>query len=430
MRDTLVGSRIRERRVLAGMRQAELATSVGISASYLNLIEHNKRNIAGKLLLDIAEQLAVEPSLLSEGAEATLVAKLRDAGADWAEAVPEIDRVDEFASRFPGWARVITKTHQQIRQLEHTIETLTDRLTHDPQLAANMHEVLSMVTAIRSTAAILHDDQEIEPEWRARFHRNLNEDSQRLAESTQSIVGYLDGAADAEANLAAPMDEVEQYLKSNNYHFADAESALSPGTPPTAPEVFTSRSAQDIAEAYLTQYQKDAALMPIGRMLHAIEEQGIDPCLLADTFKVPIAAVMRRLSTLPENHLANPIGLVSCDAAGSLLFRKEIEGFSLPRFSGACPKWPLFQALQRPMQPVRDIVEMPGRDARQFDCMAIAEPVERGRFGVRPIFTATMLIVPVSQAVPEPALVGTTCRICPVDNCIARREVSVLSEGV
>ncbi|MEL7082586.1 MAG: helix-turn-helix transcriptional regulator, partial [Pseudomonadota bacterium] len=80
-REGLTGSRIRERRVISGLKQADLARHVGISASYLNLIEHNRRRIGGKLLLDIARVLSVEPAALTEGAEAALIATLRDAAA-------------------------------------------------------------------------------------------------------------------------------------------------------------------------------------------------------------------------------------------------------------------------------------------------------------------------------------------------------------
>jgi transcriptional regulator with XRE-family HTH domain len=76
-RDTLTGSRIRERRLIIGMKQADLARHAGVSASYLNLIEHNRRRIGGKLLLDIAAILDVEASVLSEGAETALLATLR-----------------------------------------------------------------------------------------------------------------------------------------------------------------------------------------------------------------------------------------------------------------------------------------------------------------------------------------------------------------
>ncbi len=41
----LTGSRLRERRTALGLRQSDLAERAGISPSYLNLIEHNRRNV-------------------------------------------------------------------------------------------------------------------------------------------------------------------------------------------------------------------------------------------------------------------------------------------------------------------------------------------------------------------------------------------------
>ena len=47
-RSAFAGSRIRERRLALGLRQADVALRAGISGSYLNLIEHNRRRIAAK----------------------------------------------------------------------------------------------------------------------------------------------------------------------------------------------------------------------------------------------------------------------------------------------------------------------------------------------------------------------------------------------
>src|SRR6056297_1376831 len=68
----LTGSRIRDRRLLIGMKQSALAEAAGISPSYLNLIEHNRRRIGGKLLIELARALGVEPGVLSDGADATI----------------------------------------------------------------------------------------------------------------------------------------------------------------------------------------------------------------------------------------------------------------------------------------------------------------------------------------------------------------------
>ena len=74
---TLTGSRVRERRLALGMRQAAVAKSAGISASYLNLIEHNRRRIGPDVLARLAQALAVDLAILSEVAEAGVVQDLR-----------------------------------------------------------------------------------------------------------------------------------------------------------------------------------------------------------------------------------------------------------------------------------------------------------------------------------------------------------------
>lgn len=430
-RDTLTGSRIRERRAMAGMRQSELAREVGISASYLNLIEHNRRRIGGKLLVDIAQVLGVEPSLLSEGAEAALIATLREAAADAPSVQSELDRVDEFAGRFPGWAELIADNRRRVGTLERVAATLTDRLTHDPHLATSMHEVLTMVTAIRSTAGILAETKEIEPEWRNRFQRNLNEDSQRLAESTQQLVTYLDGAGDVGASLTSPMEEVEMMLAEHNYRFTDLEES-DEGLEAfiEAQPLLTSHAARDVALEVLRQLRRDAVMMPRAAFGKAMQEWGLDFPRLVKEFRAPMAAVMRRISILSNDFWSTPIGIVVCDGSGTLIFRKPVEGFAVPRFSAACPKWPLFQALNRPLRPIRQTVTVTGRDARQFDCYAISETIGPLEFNEDPLYHAFMLVVPIEGDAGATREVGSTCRVCPSRECVGRREPSILVDGI
>ena len=66
-RSAFAGTRIRERRMTLGLRQSEVALRAGISGSYLNLIEHNRRRIGGKLLLDLAKVLETDSASLAEG---------------------------------------------------------------------------------------------------------------------------------------------------------------------------------------------------------------------------------------------------------------------------------------------------------------------------------------------------------------------------
>jgi len=407
-----------------------LARQVGISASYLNLIEHNRRRIGGKLLVDIAAVLNVEPSMLTEGAEAALIATLKEAAADAGAVAAEVDRAEEFAGRFPGWAEVLAQEHRRAGGLERTVETLSDRLTHDPHLAASLHEVLSTAAAIRSTASILAETGELEPEWRDRFHRNINQDAERLAESSKALVTYLDESDNSDERRGVPLEEAEAFIAARGHHFPELEAGgtindqMLRDVPSTA--------AQAIAREMLRIYAADARAMPLADFMNAVDVHGIDPLILSREFHVDMPAVFRRLASLPQGALSQEVGLVICDASGSILFRKSTPGFALPRFGESCPLWPLFTALNRPLVPIRRRVSQLGRTAGEFDCLAVSWPQEMPGFDRDPVYRSIMLILPVPAAqtgAEDAQPVGSSCRLCPRATCGARREPSILSQG-
>ena len=55
--DINLGPRLKKQRINMGFSQAKLSKSIGISASYLNLIESGKRKIPLSLLIKASEEL-------------------------------------------------------------------------------------------------------------------------------------------------------------------------------------------------------------------------------------------------------------------------------------------------------------------------------------------------------------------------------------
>lgn len=430
MREGLTGSRIRERRVMAGLKQAELAQQSGISASYLNLIEHNRRRIGGKLLLNIAQALGVEPQALTEGAEAALIAALREAAEDAGLAGPESDRADEFAGRFPGWAKVLATSQRRIDALEQTVEALSDRLAHDPQLATSMHELLSTAAAIRSTAAILAETDSLQPEWRDRFHANIHEDSRRLSDSAQALVTYFDNAAETREVAHSPQAEVEAFLAAHDYRFEPLEQARAPEVAIAdlveQAEALKTKAARHIATGVLQQIARDAAALPLDRLESAVTERGHDPAVLAQTLEQPVGRVLRRLASLPDLGA----GLVVCDRSGSVTFAKSIDGFTVPRFGACCPLWPLFAVQGQPGLVVKSRVMQMGRGQAEFEAIATCEVQAAAAYNTPPLSQSVMLLLPVPSGAAPAQPVGATCRICPVEGCRARREPSILRDGI
>lgn len=425
----LTGTRVRERRQVLGLRQADLARTAGISASYLNLIEHNRRRIGADVLTRLASALSVDPAALAEGAEGVRLEDLRAAAAGAPQGVqPEIDRTEDFLGRFPGWADLVAAQQMRVAQLEQMVAALNDRISHDPHLSTALHEVLSAVASVRSTAAILAETEDIAPDWRARFHANLHADSERLALGSEALVAYLDSAGEAAGPqpVAAPQEDVEGWLAARGWHLPELETG---GGGPTALEPaltdLASGAARVLARAWIVQAAADAAALPMAPFRAALDRLGPDPVLLARAMDARVPAVMRRLATLPDA----TDGLVICDASGALLLRKPVDGFLLPRYGAACPLWPLYVALARPVTPVEALGEMPGPVPRRYRLRAWGALHHPQGFGGVEVREALMLIAPEPGAPATAALqLGGSCRICPREGCPARREPSILTE--
>ncbi|MGQ0564542.1 MAG: short-chain fatty acyl-CoA regulator family protein [Gemmobacter sp.] len=414
----LAGARVRERRLALGLRQAEVARRVGISGSYLNLIEHDRRRIGTEVLDRLAAVLEVAPAALTGTGEAALVEGLRAAAA-LAGGRAEVDRAGELVGRFPGWAALIEGQARRIGQLERAVEALNDRIGHDPHLAHALHEVLTSASSVRATAVILAETGDIDPGWRARFDANLRQDSERLVAGTEALVAYLDSAEAAEAQGLDPLEEVEDWLAGMGWHLA----ALEPGGAGVAAvdlSGLATAAARVLAQDWVAQAAADAAAMPLA----AVTGCGGDPVVLAQACGTGVLAAMRRLALRP----GSAEGLVLCDGAGAILLRKPVPGFPMPRGGAACPLWPLFAALARPGTPVAALGEMPGPVPRRYALRAWCEATWPGGFGGPEVRRAGMLIAAAPEGAGAALALGGSCRICPRAGCPARREPSILSD--
>jgi transcriptional regulator with XRE-family HTH domain len=429
----LTGTRLRERRLALGLRQADVAREAGVSASYLNLIEHNRRRVTAEVLEALAGVLGMPLAALREGAGGTLLEDLRAAAAAAGEGTgAELDRVEEFAGRFPGWAAALIALERRAAGLERAVEALNDRMTHDPHLSASLHEMLSAVSSVRSTAEILAEPGEIAPEWRERFLRNLFADSERLAAGSEALVAYLDGSEQAGVQgIAAPQEELEAWLAGRGWHVPELEPG---GAGPEAVlhEVagLVSGGARVLARDWVARAAAEAAALPL-EMLEAEGAQagdaGRDPLRIAQMTRLSVVAVMRRMALRP----GATAGLVVCDGSGTMTFRKPAEGFAVPRFGAACPLWPIFAALGRPGSPVLADLVTVGRGARRFRALAWCDLRHPEGLGGVELREAAMLIWPLEGAATGVAAqqVGTSCRVCARTDCPARREPSIMGEA-
>jgi len=117
MARALIGRTVRRLRSERRLTQQALAVRLGISASYLNLIEHDQRAVTASLLIKLGETLGVDLAALSGRSERQLEVALREAFADpllAADAVPEAE-VAELAAAAPNAAQAVLALYRAWR---------------------------------------------------------------------------------------------------------------------------------------------------------------------------------------------------------------------------------------------------------------------------------------------------------------------------
>ncbi len=459
MTRAVVGMRIRERRRALGMTQAGLAARIGISPSYMNLIERNRRAIAGSLLRRAAEALALGLDDLDGAAERRLL----DALVEIAHA-PELARLGvetegagELIARFPGWARALASLARSEREASATAGALADRLTHDPFLGETVHRMLTRIAAIRSAAEILQDFPNVPDGQRDRFHRIMHEESRALSQVGEALAGYFDKIVQPGRKLT-PLDEVEALFDARANRLDEIETAaaaladdLTEYAPsrrqaqaltmaqdalrPIVDALFSGQSEVETAaglaraRATVTDYAAAAILVPMPRLVLHAAALRYDVEALAEAFAVGVETICRRLAALPRGEGVPRFGHFRANAAGTIVERSNLPGLAAPRYATACPLWLLYRAQQSPETMLRQRVVFPTGD--RFVFLARARNTGTAGFGQPRHYRTDMLalteedarltVYAAGPAVPAEE-VGNACRLCPRQGCGHRVE--------
>lgn len=459
MRTAILGARIRERRRSIGITQADLARRIGISASYLNLIERNKRRIAGPLLRRTAEALDLGLDELDGAAERRLLETLNEVAhlPDLQALGAEADSAGELIGRYPGWARVLAALARSERAATSAARALADRLTHDPFLGETVHRMLSRIAAVRSAAEILTEFPDIPHGRRERFHRIVHEESRGLSEVGEALAAYFDKIEETDRTLT-PLDEVEALFDARENRFEEIEAAaaglsallndpapvsrrhrahalarehlgrLADSIIASQPQVETA-PARARARVAVMSYCSDAILAPMATFAPRAAELGYDIEALTDTFSIGAETVCHRLTALPKDVETPRFGYLRANAAGTTIEMRGLPGLVAPRYASACPLWVLYRAQQSPEAVIRQRALFPS--GARFIFLARARNTGSTGFGRPRHYLTDMLAISEADArltvyAPDTSVpveeVGPACRICPRRACPHRVE--------
>lgn len=227
-KNPMMGNRLRALRKDRGMSQVDLASKLGISASYLNLIEHNQRNLTVPLLLRIGEILNVSLQAFSPQTEGTQIAELTEILKDPIyEGLEAADGdIADLLSSSPALCQALAKTYSAFRNYQEDFQLLNERLAQDPLLSSNIHKLRTLLTSIVSFSEILHDNTDLEPGQRQNFQKIVLHESESLSETVTAMLEIVsgEGLAGSVADIT-PNEAVTDFLQANHNYFPELEEA-------------------------------------------------------------------------------------------------------------------------------------------------------------------------------------------------------------
>jgi predicted transcriptional regulator/transcriptional regulator with XRE-family HTH domain len=224
----MLGNRVRRLRHQQGLTQVAMAAQLGISPSYLNLIEHNQRGLNRPLLLKLSECFDIDLHAFSGNQEARLLADLTELFGDplFGDLEFEPAELSELVGGAPAACQALLILYRAYRNAQEDIRGLSSRLAEDPYLAASSHQLLTLLTSVRSFAEILQDNVDLAARKRQQFVGILVKESQKLTDLVNQLFGFLTGEGLQDLRGAdSPADEVTEILHAQHNHFPELEDA-------------------------------------------------------------------------------------------------------------------------------------------------------------------------------------------------------------
>jgi transcriptional regulator with XRE-family HTH domain len=424
--DQNIGARVRERRQGLGLKQTELAASAGISAAYLNLIEHGRRRLSSKLLQSLAAALDTTPQALGSGRFDEVARALARIAQEVDAGPGSVEDPRQMMRQFPAWAALTAKMAKRLESFEAAVANASNQLFDNPRISGAMHEMISTATSIRSTASILTGEESLDRDWLRRFHNNIHEDSRRLTDSSRILAAFLEttaprtvtSASEALLQILAECDHQFPEVADDPAAIEQLSASLSEGLP---------NGTSELLAQWLTILAVDNAAFAPEVFERVARQHDFDPLAVMQETRLPPDRVLCRLGRLPRSPGTPTLGYISVDGAGGVRDLRGVPGFELPRSSAACPVWPIFRGAGRPGEIRRSVIEVADSNGLKFLCYDMTVEHPASTYGGLPIPSRVMLIrtdPPADLATVD--IAGRTCRFCSHATCALRREPSVL----
>jgi predicted transcriptional regulator/transcriptional regulator with XRE-family HTH domain len=430
-RPLYLGPRLRRLRRELGLTQQAMGSDLGISPSYVALLERNQRPLTADLLLRLAKSYRFDLAQFAGDDSEDYARRIADALRDPIFAdidLPPLE-VADLATSFPGVSEALLRLYGAYTREQRALAERRDTPDENDPVAE----------ARRFVAR----------------ERNYFHAIDTAAEDLAAQIARAGGAADwlkerdgTRTRFLPPdvlMGALRRYDRHNGQLLIDdtldgasrafqiathiAYTALrKPITAAFEGESFATPTAAALVRRALASYGAAAIVMPYDRFARAVEARGYDIEALSRQFSTSFEQVAHRLTTLNKpGMLRVPFFFIRVDPAGNVSKRLDGAGFPFAAHGGGCPLWSVHSVFRTPGEIVTQLLELP--DGQRY--FSIARTVRAGGGSLdRPAVTRAIALacsvehadklVYARHGLPDPTPIGVTCRLCNRPACTAR----------
>ena len=388
-RKLFLGARMKRMRRDLGLTQTRMAEDLGVSPSYLNLLERNQRPVTAQVLLRLAEAYDLDLKTLSSDPDSGGATGLGEVFSDQMFRDLAIARheVAEVAESAPGVSEAIVRLYRAYldqRRLSELGAVGRPEDGAEAPVVTPSDWVRDFIQAQKNYFGELEDAAgdlaaELKPEPHD-FAAAARERLQArhgiavrvvpvdvLPESVRRFDHHRRRLFLSEVLTGAGRAFSLSYQLAVLEHGELIERLADRAAPPDRP-------TRNLLKVSLGNYLAAGVLMPYQAFHDAAEKTAYDIELIRARFGVSFEQACHRLTTLARpGQRGVPFFMVRVDSAGNISKRFAGSAFPFSRFGGACPRWNVHSSFRTPGRIISQIVETP--DGQRY--FTIARTVAR-----------------------------------------------------
>lgn len=450
-----LGKQIKALRRRQNLTQVAMAQRLGVSSSYLNLIEHDQRAMSANLLLKLAREFDVDLRAFASGEAAALVSDVAEVFSDpmfGDQGVGE-DELRELAISCPDAARAVRQLYQRYLAARDSSKVLAEQVhEREDAMGVDRSELVSeqvsdliqrhrnYYPALEAEAERLWSEAKLEYDGLFRGLRQHLQERHHIRVRV-TTVDRMEGAV-RRFEPAAHEVLISEGLNYESRIFQLAHQTAWLHCPSvldslSADSLLATEASRRLYRVALANYFAGAVVMPYADFLSAAKKERYDIDLLSHRFRCSFEQVCHRLTTLRRPGAEGvPFSMVRVDIAGNISKKFSAGDLRFPRFSGLCPLRNVHLAFLQPGLVRVQLSQLPDGQT-QF---SIARTVRKNRGGFHTpnvryaiglecdvesargmVYSDGMDLTQTEAAVP----VGVTCRLCSRMDCEARAFPSI-----